>query len=423
MLTAKSLRFEWLLAVALSCALNGYAQQGEKPAQEETAEVPETASSGQVEANEDIYRQFMELQDGLQRRDTAPQESWQAGARLEKLEELPEDSQKHLRNQLREIIVAGEAWQPGDEDKEYPYVPSVAAVDNRRLQNQEAGAWVELLDSYHAREAQIHANAERSSAASVSPGPQGDTGQAAMEAQGQDSRGGQPSQQAADSANVTADSFSPSMQAGASAGNQPGVAQSAMEFLQQSGYRAGSGPADQPGQMERQAQLAQQQGQGQAGQAADAQQSQAAEQASAQSQSATAAAGMSMPVQAAAGAEQSAMQYLQQAGNVTAQSTGEAGGADGQAQTVDQQEMELPISPAEAQVAADSGEDEPSSEGVSQSALEYLSGERSSGAPADTLSIEDLLDAQGIVTGGVSGSAGTTELPADPEQGKDGGGS
>ncbi|MGA9573427.1 MAG: hypothetical protein WBS20_05710, partial [Lysobacterales bacterium] len=99
------------------------ADAAEKAAVEE-AEAP---SSQEVEINEDNYRQFMELKDAKQQRGIIPETAFKPESGLHKLEKLPEESQKHLRNELREIIVQGDPWQPGDEDAEYPYVPSVAA--------------------------------------------------------------------------------------------------------------------------------------------------------------------------------------------------------------------------------------------------------------------------------------------------------
>ncbi|MGD9265358.1 MAG: hypothetical protein PVJ71_06235, partial [Lysobacterales bacterium] len=269
---SNSWRFTWLI-VALLLAPAAYSQQEPEPAQEEAGQSEPAADSGQVEANEDIYRQFMELKDGLQQRAPSPQDSWQSRSRLQKIDELPEDSQKHLRNQLREIIVDGGPWQPGDQDKLYPYVPSEAAQDNYRLQNQEAEAWGELLDSYHAREAQIHANAARSRAASATAGMQGEAGQPGADADGQQMKAGQAGAQDA-TADAAQDSFAPGAQAGSQPGNEQGVAQSAMDFLQQSGYQAGARQASQRGQQGQTGQTGQQ---GQTGQESQQQGSQGQE--------------------------------------------------------------------------------------------------------------------------------------------------
>ncbi len=115
-------------------------------------------ASQEVEINEDNYRQFMELKDANLQREVIPENVFKPGSGLQKLEKLPEESQKHLRNELREIIVQGDPWQPGDEQGEFPYTPSAAAANNPGLEKQEREAWGELVDSYNQREAQIYEN-------------------------------------------------------------------------------------------------------------------------------------------------------------------------------------------------------------------------------------------------------------------------
>jgi hypothetical protein len=419
--TSNSWRFTWLIA-ALLLAPAVYSQQEPEPAEEEVGQSEPAADSGQVEANEDIYRQFMELKDGLQQRAPSPQDSWQSRSRLQKLDELPEDSQKHLRNQLREVIVEGGAWQPGDQDKDYPYVPSEAARENARLQRQEAEAWGELLDSYHAREAQIYANAARSQAASATVSLQREAAQPGTEGAegvGRESQGAQAGAPAI-RAETRRDSFAPGAQAGSQAPGEQGVAQSAMDFLQQSGYQAGSGQATQQGQQGQQAQMAQQvqqtqagqesrrgqmdqqgnQGQqGQAGQpAVQAQRSESTQAAMADSRAASGTSNISLASQPRTGTEQSAMQYLQQTASQadSAQQAGEAGRDGGEAQAAEQRQADRIAGLSEDPQAPETASGEPATEGVSQSALEYLSGEGAADSQADTLSIQDLLNAGGL---------------------------
>ncbi len=120
-------------------------------------EATENASPGsqEVEYNDENYRRFMELKDQPGQRSSLPTNTYQSGT--QKLDKLPESSQKHLRNQLREIILDGAEWAPGDENKEYPYVASVAAEKDPALRQQEQEAWGELVGKYHQREAQIYA--------------------------------------------------------------------------------------------------------------------------------------------------------------------------------------------------------------------------------------------------------------------------
>jgi len=61
-------------------------------------------------------------------RNIIPENIFKPESGSQKLDKLPEESQKHLRNQLREIIVQGNEWKPGDEETEYPYSPSAAGV-------------------------------------------------------------------------------------------------------------------------------------------------------------------------------------------------------------------------------------------------------------------------------------------------------
>lgn len=408
-LTSKALRLNWLLAAALSFAIAAHAQPAEEPAEEKTAEAP---GSGQVEANEDIYRQFMELKDGLQQRETPPQESWQSRSRMQKLDDLPEDSQKHLRNQLREIILTGDPWQPGDEDKDYPYVPSDAASQDRRLQNQEAGAWDELLDNYHAREAQIHANAERSRAASATAAmPGGMTPNGGEEGDPQAAEAGQQAQREESSATSQVDSFAPAMQSASDVGNEQGVSQSAMDFLNKAGYQAG-----QPGQIQQQGQQAQtdqrqvqeqESGPGQtSGQTAEAVPGTLTNN-TVQADAATA--GVNLPSQADTGSEQSAMRYLQQAGDAATNDTGQQGDPAGESESA--VEAEATVAPeSNRQLPADEDQ-EPATSGVSQSALEYLSGQAPSETQSDTLSIDDLLNA-----GGLGAGDGDAEKPKTPDK-------
>jgi hypothetical protein len=110
-----------LTVMALLYAPVGFSQDNE-PAEtaptgtETDAATPEDSDvpAGQeVEINEDNYRQFMELRDPLEQRSGIPEDAFKPGTGLQKLDKLPEESQKHLRNQLREVIVQSDQWKPG----------------------------------------------------------------------------------------------------------------------------------------------------------------------------------------------------------------------------------------------------------------------------------------------------------------------
>ncbi len=207
---------------------------------------PDTPAGQEVEINEDNYRQFMELKDAMRQRDIIPENVFKPGSGLQKLDKLPEESQKHLRNQLREIIVQGDPWQPGDEETEYPYTPSVAASTNPPLEKQEKEAWGELVDSYHDRESQIYENSSGSQAArgseqgsSNSPengaGSTGPVGQDGEGSQGQQAgQEGNPDQSSDEGTYSLNGSNDPN------ADSTAGVSQNAMEFLQGLGKGGGN---------------------------------------------------------------------------------------------------------------------------------------------------------------------------------------
>ena len=242
-----------LIITALLCTAITFAQDEEaattlpqETEAEETSPENEAVRAGQeVEINEDNYRQFMELKDPRLQRDMLMENSYQSQAGMQKLDKLPEESQKHLRNQLREIILEGDQWQPGDEETEYPYVPSVAAATNQGLKNQEAEAWGELVDNYHQREAETYSNSSRSRAAaaasgtSSSPGSPGSPGEGADGKEGTDGSGseqageeGQASNQESSSDQAgSAGSYSPNAANDPNATSTEGVSQNAMEFL------------------------------------------------------------------------------------------------------------------------------------------------------------------------------------------------
>jgi len=213
---------------------------------EESSAETETVPAGQdVEVNEDNYRQFMELKDPHLQRNMLPENAYKSQTGTQKLDELPEESQKHLRDQLREIILQGDQWEPGDEETEYPYVPSVAAATNQDLKNQEAEAWSELLGNYHQREAEIYQNASRSQAAAANTGTPGkgtrDNKGATGEAPGQSGEGQQSGQESDSGQNSSDGSYSPGAASDPNASSTAGVAQNAMEFLNKSGNESSNG--------------------------------------------------------------------------------------------------------------------------------------------------------------------------------------
>ena len=244
----------WIVLTTVS-ALPALAQDKEpalpsaEDAEKTTTAEAEVPSSQEVEINEDNYRQFMELKDAMRQRDIIPENVFKPGSGLQKLEKLPEESQKHLRNQLREIIVQGDPWQPGDEETEYPYTPSVAASTDPSLEKQEQEAWGELVGSYHEREAQIYENSSGSQAARGSEQGSSNSQQNGAGANGPKGQGdeGNQGQQAGQEGNPdqsdSEGTYSLNGSNDASANSTAGVSQNAMEFLQGLG-QGGSGPGN-----------------------------------------------------------------------------------------------------------------------------------------------------------------------------------
>lgn len=226
------------------CAPSVFAQDDEpvtEPVPETRTEKPVPAGQ-EVEINEDNYRQFMELRDTRQQRNGLPENAYRSQTGMQKIEKLPEDSQKHLRNQLREIIIKGDQWQPGDEGTEYPYTPSDAAKTDQALQKLEQEAWGELVGDYHEREAEIYANSARSEAATANASAPGGKSASKQDSTGsrQGSPGGsagqagenqQSSQQSISGQNSSADSYSPDAVNNPNAKSMEGVSQNALEYL------------------------------------------------------------------------------------------------------------------------------------------------------------------------------------------------
>lgn len=143
---------------------------------DETEQVDETPeaepvlppASNEVDVSESHFRRSMELRDEqLQRSPDLTTGSYSRGTGLQALEALPEESQKHLREQLREVIVENGPWTPADAGSDYPYVPSEQAEKNGTLAKREQLAWGEMVSEYHEREEAIHSNARRSQAATA----------------------------------------------------------------------------------------------------------------------------------------------------------------------------------------------------------------------------------------------------------------
>jgi hypothetical protein len=398
---------------------DGYAQSPETTPPVDENPVPQ---GQEVEINEDNYRQFMELRDARQMRNVMPEDAFKPGSGSQKLDELPEQSQKHLRNQLREIIVQGDQWQPGDEAKQYPYVPSQAAQNNAQLQKQEAEAWGELVDSYNKRESQIYENSARSRAAMASEsaldgspgGSPGGQQSSSADAGGENSAAGQADPQSEELPNTAKITSSSST---------AGVSQNAMEFLKRMENQRGegnSGNANENGAEENTAATA---GPGgpekeptQVTQQNNVEQSATANRSAEQNSN-------DADTRSMAGTSQNALEFLNKQGddgdksangNADA-SSGESGDGDQQAaagqQSSDEENSDNTLVEADPSESNSNETGADATTGVSQNALEYLTGDENPAGPGQettlpnpvsttgTLSIDELVNARGVGQG------------------------
>jgi len=477
-----------------------FAQENEpappsEPVDEDSTSIEEDAPAGQeVEINEDNYRQFMELKDAMRQRDIIPENVFKPGSGLQKLDKLPEESQKHLRNQLREIIVQGDPWQPGDEETELPYTPSAKASTDPSLEKQEQEAWGELVDGYHDRESQIYENSSGSQAArgseqGSSGSSQNGTGQPGSNSQnGEGNQGQQAGQDGSADQASSEGSYSVNGSDDPNAQNTAGVSQNAMEFLQgigQGGNSAGSGGQGDstiPSGDQAQAQLDQKSGTeqgaaadsgtpnpagntntestagtsqnamefltGNAGQGADGTASaegkegrgeaQAGEQGENQTDGQQDGQGDGQEDSQQDGekdsqddGEEDGQEGDQEEDQAEDQGDGQASGQDSEAAQDDQQtevteESASSDPPASNDQTTPTEPDEESTDGTSQNALDYLTGdgdqsgegnpnnEPDTTQPAGTLTIQDLLNAQGV--GDSTGTNPTSTRPADEQK-------
>lgn len=198
----------------------------------------------EVDVSEENYRRHMELGDEQLQRNNFPVTDYAGQAELQKMQQLPEASQRHLRDQLREIIVEGGPWKPADAQQVYPYLPSTQARTDAALRGKEQAAWEELVGQYHAREASIHAARQAGAGAQSGEGGEHSGPAGPAEATGGETRtasAGQPglSGQPAGDSFDTRDTEGQQGESG-----MPGVQQSALEFLN---GQAGSAQQQQAG--------------------------------------------------------------------------------------------------------------------------------------------------------------------------------
>ena len=221
----------WVLVAGCLCLAEGaWAQDTDEAAEDAPS------ASQETDVNEDNYRRFMELRDQEIQRPSQPYAVLAPPGNLEKMDKLPEESQKHLRNQLRGIILESDRWTPAEAGKTYPFVASAAGERDPRLQKMEAEAWGELVENYHAREAEIQQAGARARSATADP----DAGRMKLRdtpgEAGSSSRSESPQRGAAGTGGADG--------AHESAPREAGVTQSALEYL--TGAQGHAGPAGSP---------------------------------------------------------------------------------------------------------------------------------------------------------------------------------
>jgi len=139
---------KYFLATTLSlCFISAVQAQDSSPQAGDDDE-----STQRVEESEEAYRRRMELE-GARDHDTFSNTSYASQTKQQKIDKLPEESQKNIRDQITDIIIENGEWKPGDVLEEYPYEPTEAAGKDPVLLGQEEEAWAEQVDKYHEREA------------------------------------------------------------------------------------------------------------------------------------------------------------------------------------------------------------------------------------------------------------------------------
>jgi hypothetical protein len=143
-------RTKYFLAITLSlCFISAVPVQ----AQDSSPQAGDSDESTQrVEESEEAYRRRMELE-GARDHDTFSNTSYASQAKQQKIDKLPEESQRNIRDQITDIIIENGEWKPGDVLEEYSYEPTKAAGKNPVLLEQEEEAWAEQVEKYHEREA------------------------------------------------------------------------------------------------------------------------------------------------------------------------------------------------------------------------------------------------------------------------------
>jgi len=201
-------------------------------------------SSEQTEESEEAYRRRMELE-GARDSETFSNTSFGSQVEQEKIDKLPPASQKNIRDQITDIIIENDQWEPGDVLEDYPYEPTEAAMKDPALREQEEEAWAEQVDKYHEREA-----AAFGATRPPMPGDPGQPGGPGSEGAGQQAGGppgGGPQSQQEQAAENSAGGFDPNRSGQEDEASTAGVSESALDFLRgKRGQTSTTGEGTQP---------------------------------------------------------------------------------------------------------------------------------------------------------------------------------
>jgi hypothetical protein len=227
----KTTRLILVLIAAAACGSFAHAQD-----QQVTGD--QDGSSQQVEESDEAYRRRMELEDARRANPTYTDPSDSYRRDLEKIDKLPEESRENIRDQLIDVIMQSDDWEPSDALEEYPYQPTAAAQADSELMQQEQEAWDEQIEKYHARESAAFGAYRGPAPGPGNPdgaegGQGGDGGQQGQQGQ-EGQQGGQQGGQGNEGSESQAGTYQPYESQSSSrdpSESTAGVAESALDFL------------------------------------------------------------------------------------------------------------------------------------------------------------------------------------------------
>jgi len=127
-----------LLFAILACTGVSAQQNASTDGKDSTKTADESVKK--VDESEENYRQRMELRSQRYRQAPRTNLTYSSQTGTEKIDQLPAASREHIREQLRDMIIARRQWKPGEDVSDYPYDPSNAAKTDAKLLKQEREA-------------------------------------------------------------------------------------------------------------------------------------------------------------------------------------------------------------------------------------------------------------------------------------------